>query len=119
MDEIAAGLRESRCRFLWVTRFEKTRLEEIYGEKGLVVEWCDQLCVLCHPSVGGFWTHCGWNSTKEAVLAGMPLLTFPIVMDQVPNPSSEIAEIVLRFMDLESPERKELTRNATVGGAVT
>ncbi|KAK4409201.1 UDP-glycosyltransferase 87A2 [Sesamum angolense] len=136
MHEIAAGLCESRCRFLWVTRFEKTRLEKICGEKGLVVEWCDQLCVLCHPSVGGFWTHCGWNSTKEAVLAGKPLLTFPIVMDQAPNAkiivedwkvgwrvkreydeddlasSSEIAQIVRRFMDLESPERKELTRNA-------
>ncbi|KAL2239216.1 UNVERIFIED_CONTAM: UDP-glycosyltransferase 87A2 [Sesamum indicum] len=136
MDEIAAGLRESRCRFLWVTRFDKTRLEEICGKKGLVVEWCDQLSVLCHPSVGGFWTHCGWNSMKEAVLVGMPLLTFPIVMDQAPNAkvivedwrvgwrvkreydeddlasSSEIVEIVRRFMDLESPERKELTRNA-------
>ncbi|KAL0417470.1 UNVERIFIED_CONTAM: UDP-glycosyltransferase 87A2 [Sesamum radiatum] len=126
----------ARCRFLWVTRFEKTQLEKICGEKGLVVEWCDQLRVLCHPSVGGFWTHCGWNSTKEAVLAGMPLLTFPIVMDEAPNAkiivedwrvgwrvkreydeddlasSSEIAQIVRRFMDLESPERKELTRNA-------
>ncbi|KAK4440478.1 UDP-glycosyltransferase 87A2 [Sesamum alatum] len=136
MDEIAAGLHESGCRFLWVTRVEKTRLEKICGEKGLVVGWCDQLYVLCHPSQGGFWTHCGWNSTKEAVLAGMPLLTFPIVMDQAPNAkaivedwkmgwrvtreydednlasSSMIAEIVQRFMDLESPERKELTRNA-------
>lgn len=136
MDNIAAGLRESGCRFLWVTRVEKTRLEKICGEKGSVVGWCDQLRVLCHPSVGGFWTHCGWNSTKEAVLAGVPLLTFPILMDQAPNAKaivedwrvgwrvkrefdeedlasgSEIAYLVRRFMDLESPERKELTKNA-------
>lgn len=82
MDEIACGLRESEVRFLWVAREEASRLKEICGEKGLVVAWCDQLKVLCHPAIGGFWSHCGWNSTKEGVFAGVPFLTFPIVMDQ-------------------------------------
>ncbi|KAK6163691.1 hypothetical protein DH2020_000555 [Rehmannia glutinosa] len=136
MDEIAIGLQKSGVRFLWVAR-EKSRLQEMCGEKGLVVDWCDQLRVLCHPSVGGFWSHCGWNSTKDAVLAGVPVLTSPIIMDQLPNAKAiiedwkigwriskrefseenlvkggEIANIVERFMNLESPERKELTRNA-------
>ncbi|KAL0417469.1 UNVERIFIED_CONTAM: UDP-glycosyltransferase 87A2 [Sesamum radiatum] len=137
MDEIAVGLRKSGVRFLWVARRELSRLQELCGEKGLVVEWCHQLEVLCHPSVGGFWSHCGWNSTKEAVLAGLPMLTSPILMDQLTNAkaivedwgigwrvwkgvfdeqnltnSDEIAELVRRFMNLESPEREELTKNA-------
>ncbi|KAI3450855.1 hypothetical protein Pfo_007520 [Paulownia fortunei] len=52
-DEIAAGLHDSGVRFLWVARRETSRLQEMCGEKGLVVAWCDQLRVLCHPSVGG------------------------------------------------------------------
>ncbi|XP_073140377.1 UDP-glycosyltransferase 87A1-like [Henckelia pumila] len=135
MDEIVAGLNKSCVRFLLVTRNETNRLQEICGDKGLVVEWCDQMSVLCHPCVGGFWSHCGWNSTKEAVLAGVPVLAFPIVMDQLLNAKmivedwgigwrvkreefdgltkrDDIADLVRRFMDLESPERKELTRNA-------
>ncbi|KAL0459912.1 UNVERIFIED_CONTAM: UDP-glycosyltransferase 87A1 [Sesamum latifolium] len=136
-EEIALGLRTSGIRFLWVARRETSRLQEMCGEKGLVVEWCRQLEVLRHPSVGGYWSHCGWNSTKEAVLAGVPMLTSPILIDQLPNAkaivedwkigwrvwngvsdegpltkSDEIAELVERFMNLENPEREELTRNA-------
>ncbi|XP_058781995.1 UDP-glycosyltransferase 87A1-like [Vicia villosa] len=82
MDEIAAALCESRVRFLWVTRDETSRLKDMCGEMGLVVTWCDQLRVLLHPSIGGYWTHCGWNSVIEGVFAGVPFLTFPLAMDQ-------------------------------------
>ncbi|KAE8675436.1 UDP-glycosyltransferase 87A1-like [Hibiscus syriacus] len=78
MEEITAGLRGSGVRFLLVAR------EEIKdcGDKGLVVPWCDQLKVLCHPSIGGFWSHCGWNSVREGIFAGTPFLTFPLFADQ-------------------------------------
>ncbi|KAI4315929.1 hypothetical protein L6164_023957 [Bauhinia variegata] len=85
MDEIAAGLRDSGVRFLWVARGEASRLKQLCGNKGLILEWCDQIRVLLHPAIGGFWTHCGWNSTKEGVFAGVPFLTFPILMDQPLN----------------------------------
>ncbi|KAL8484459.1 hypothetical protein ACS0TY_026949 [Phlomoides rotata] len=137
MDEIAVGLHASGVRFLWVARRETSRLQEMSGRDRLVVEWCDQLRVLSHPSIGGFMSHCGWNSTKEAVMAGVTVLTFPIIMDQVSNAKAivkdwrigwrvlerefdeknlkkgeEIVELMKRFMDLESEERKELNRNA-------
>lgn len=137
MQEIAAGLQGSGVRFLWVARRGALRLQQIAGDNGLVVEWCDQLRVLGHPSVGGYLSHCGWNSTKEAVLAGVPVLAFPIMMDQVFNAkmivddwragwrvlerefnekdlieSDRIAEMVGRFMDLGSEEREEISRNA-------
>ncbi|XP_031276405.1 UDP-glycosyltransferase 87A1-like [Pistacia vera] len=136
MDEILAGLQNSSVCFMWVTRGEASQLEEICGDKGLVLPWCDQLKVLCHSSVGGFWTHCGWNSTLEAVFAGVPMLTFPLCFDQDPNSNQivedwkigwrvkkeigsqnivtreEISDLVQRFMDLSSNEGKEMRRNA-------
>ncbi|KAL4342973.1 hypothetical protein S245_035954 [Arachis hypogaea] len=85
MDEIANALKRSGVRFLWVIREEGSRIKEIFGNNnmvGLVVPWCDQLKVLLHPSIGGYWTHCGWNSIMEGVYGGVPFLTFPIGLDQ-------------------------------------
>jgi hypothetical protein len=137
MDEFAAGLSSSGVRFLWVARDQASRLKESCGDMGLVVPWCDQLRVLCHPSVGGFWSHCGWNSTQEAVYAGVPMLAFPLFLDQVPNSrqivedwktgwsvkraeagseilvaKEAISELVQRFMDLESCEGNEIRKRA-------
>ncbi|CAA0841616.1 UDP-glycosyltransferase 87A2 [Striga hermonthica] len=136
MDEIALGLRESGVRFLWVARGEAARLQEKCGVMGRVVSWCDQLRVLSHPSVGGFWTHCGWNSTMEGIYTGLSMIAFPIMMDQttvrkhivedweigldaqrdvkVGNllRSQQIAELVRRFMNLKSVDRNVMTARA-------
>ncbi|XP_057442216.1 UDP-glycosyltransferase 87A1-like [Lotus japonicus] len=137
MDEILEALNSSKIRYLWVARGEASRLKEKCGDKGLVVPWCDQLKVLSNASIGGFWSHCGWNSTLEAVFAGVPMLTFPLFLDQVPNSSQivdewkngckmeiseldgdvvvgkeNIEEIVKRFMDLESQEGKKMRDRA-------
>lgn len=130
MDEIAAGLKESGVPFLWVARGEASRLNELCAGVGVVVPWCDQLRVLCHSSVGGFWSHCGWNSTMESCYVGVPLMASPIYLDQPMNRKlivqdwkngcnvkqevkrEEIAELVKRFMDPESIERKEMVIKA-------
>ncbi|XP_048564898.1 UDP-glycosyltransferase 87A1-like [Triticum urartu] len=85
-EEIAVGLRDSAVRFFWVARDRATAgLREMCGDRGLAVPWCDQQEVLRHPSVGGFLSHCGWNSVLEAVCAGVPLIGFPVVWDQLVN----------------------------------
>uniref|UniRef100_A0A0E0L473 Glycosyltransferase n=1 Tax=Oryza punctata TaxID=4537 RepID=A0A0E0L473_ORYPU len=83
LDEIAIGLADSKVTFLWVLRGDTLRGgRDAGGGGGMVVPWTDQLKVLCHPSVGGFLTHSGMNSTLEAVHAGVPMLTLPIAFDQ-------------------------------------
>ncbi|KAK7300881.1 hypothetical protein RJT34_11732 [Clitoria ternatea] len=136
IDEIAAGLCDSGVRFLWIYRGEASRLKVICGDRGLVLPWCDQLRVLQHPAVGGFWSHCGWNSTKEGILCGVPFLTSPITMDQ-PLDSKYIVEdwkvgwkvntdvkrdnlirkdaiagTVKRFMDLDGNEARDMKRRS-------
>lgn len=55
----------------------------ILGERAKVIQWCPQEHVLEHPSTACFVTHCGWNSTMEALSSGMPVVTFPQWGDQV------------------------------------
>lgn len=79
MEELVEGLRLSGYYFLWVVRpMEESKLPDGFlSEKGLVVQWCPQLEVLADEVVGCFVTHCGWNSTLEALSLGVPMVGMP------------------------------------------
>lgn len=94
--EMAWGLSNSKHPFLWVIRpgsvirsEEKELLpdgfEDAIGENGCIVNWAPQKEVLAHDSVGGFWTHCGWNSTMESLSQGVPMICRPSSGDQRVN----------------------------------
>ncbi|KAK8475361.1 hypothetical protein V6N13_043056 [Hibiscus sabdariffa] len=96
--ELGLGLEASKKPFIWVLRGNNTTSNEVetwvkedgFQERtkgrGLVVKgWVPQVVILSHPAVGGFLTHCGWNSTIEGISAGLPLITLPFIGDQFCN----------------------------------
>jgi UDP-glucoronosyl and UDP-glucosyl transferase len=87
IEEIQHGLKDSGHPYLLVVRKNNreagVQLEE--GENSMVVEWCNQVQVLSHPSVGCFVTHCGWNSTLESLTCGVPMVAVPQWSDQDTN----------------------------------
>lgn len=94
LKEIALGLEASGQNFIWVVKkglCEKLEwLPEGYEEriegKGLIIRgWAPQVMILDHESVGGFVTHCGWNSVLEGVCAGLPMVTWPMYAEQFYN----------------------------------
>ncbi|KAK6144707.1 hypothetical protein DH2020_021527 [Rehmannia glutinosa] len=85
IEEIAIGLELSNVNFIWIIRFpkgEEMRVEEALpegflervGERGMILEkWAPQAKILSHSSVGGFVSHCGWNSLLESIDYGVPV----------------------------------------------
>ncbi|XP_010908661.1 UDP-glycosyltransferase 74F2 [Elaeis guineensis] len=90
MEELAWGLSKSSYYFLLVVRTVEedklpTKFMEETKEKGLVVPWCPQPEVLAHKAIGCFVTHCGWNSTLEAISLSVPMVAVPQWTDQPTN----------------------------------
>ncbi|KAK9133814.1 hypothetical protein Scep_013342 [Stephania cephalantha] len=99
--EVAAGLEKSGHRFLWVLRRAHPavggdRAEEVeeglpegfegrVEGRGMVCEWVDQVGVLGHRAIGGFVSHCGWNSILESLWFGVPIATWPMYAEQQLN----------------------------------
>ncbi|XP_037459733.1 anthocyanidin 5,3-O-glucosyltransferase-like [Triticum dicoccoides] len=107
--ELAIGLEASGKRFLWVVRspprdiddpakkldkllepdLEALLLEgflERTKGTGLVVKsWAPQCYVLAHDAVGAFVMHYGWNSVLETLMAGVPMLAWPLYAEQRVN----------------------------------
>nr|QSB46665.1 glycosyltransferase [Rubia yunnanensis] len=96
LEETAWGLAGSGLPFLWVIRpgsvtgTEWTELlpkgfPEAVAGRGCIVKWAPQKEVLAHSSVGGFLSHCGWNSTLESISEGVPMICRPYFADQLAN----------------------------------
>ncbi|XP_047940774.1 putative UDP-glucose flavonoid 3-O-glucosyltransferase 3 [Salvia hispanica] len=144
VKEIALALENSECRFLWSLRkpvsegVEKVVVEyEDFGEVlpegflertkgvGRVVGWVGQVGVLAHRAVGGFVSHCGWNSTLESVWFGVPMATFPLYAEQQLNAFYLVKELGMAEMirldyktDFRGEEEVEIVGAGEIEGAI-
>ncbi|KAG0449162.1 hypothetical protein HPP92_027447 [Vanilla planifolia] len=93
VKELAYGLESSGQRFLWLLpadgdceKYLPKGFVERTRDVGMVVgSWVPQAAVLSHVTVGGFVSHCGWNSTLESLANGVPMVAWPIQYDQRMN----------------------------------
>uniref|UniRef100_A0ACD6A8L1 Uncharacterized protein n=1 Tax=Avena sativa TaxID=4498 RepID=A0ACD6A8L1_AVESA len=106
--ELAAGLEASGHRFLWVVRMpSRDGRSHAFGAGGdgddplawlpvgfarrtegrglAVAGWAPQVRVLSHPATAAFVSHCGWNSTLESAVAGVPIVAWPLHTEQMMN----------------------------------
>ncbi|EPS70335.1 hypothetical protein M569_04423, partial [Genlisea aurea] len=89
VQELAFGLEQSGLPFLWVLN-RGNQIETLPNgfakrveERGRVYsKWAPQATILSRPCVGGFLTHCGWNSVTESLCYGRVLILFPVMNDQ-------------------------------------
>ncbi|KAL7002410.1 hydroquinone glucosyltransferase [Sarracenia purpurea var. burkii] len=133
LTELAFGLEMSQQRFLWVVRTPNEKasagtyfsvddlnqnnplaflpegfMERTRGVGMAMASWAPQAEILRHGSSGGFLTHCGWNSTLESVVNGVPMIAWPLYAEQKMN-------AVLLTEDLEVALRPKSGENGVVG----
>ena len=113
IKEIAHALEHSGHRFLWSLRqpppegkmipSDYENIEQVLPEGflhrtakiGKVIGWAPQIAVLAHSAVGGFVSHCGWNSLLESVWYGVPVATWPIYAEQQINAFQMVKDLGL------------------------
>ncbi|KAK4834011.1 hypothetical protein QYF36_014970 [Acer negundo] len=87
---ITLSLEALNLKFIWVLRFGWREglptgfLERVsnISKQGKVVSWAPQMEVLQHKAVGCYLTHCGWNSTMEAIESQKRLLCYSVAGNQ-------------------------------------
>ncbi|KAK7309683.1 hypothetical protein RJT34_06610 [Clitoria ternatea] len=132
-DELAQALESCEQAFIWVLQPGSGRpgpprhgseaeggyfphgLDRKVGDKGLIViGWAPQLLILSHPSTGGFLSHCGWNSTMEAIVRGVPLLAWPIRGDQHHDAKLVVSHLKVGYMVTD--DLSKVTKGVIVKG---
>ncbi|KAI3938424.1 hypothetical protein MKW98_015323 [Papaver atlanticum] len=73
----------------------------------VVSSWAPQVQILSHRSTGGFLTHCGWNSTLESIIHGVPLIAWPLFAEQKMN-------AVMLTDDLKVALRPKVNKNGII-----
>jgi hypothetical protein len=136
--EVAAGLERGGHRFLWVLRGAPAAgsrhptdadldmvlptgfLARTQG-RGLVwPAWAPQKEILAHPAVGGFVTHCGWNSILESLWFGVPMVPWPLYSEQHLNAFELVREmgVAVHFKNMDVTKKDLLVEAAELEAAV-
>ncbi|KAF6142984.1 hypothetical protein GIB67_041052 [Kingdonia uniflora] len=133
LHEIASALEASNHSFIWVIANEgagdeKWLQEDGFKERmnGMIIRgWAPQVLILEHAAIGGFMTHCGWNSVLESVILGVPMVTWPLYADQFYNEKlvTQVAKIGVgvhpeAYFSPRDEERKVVVKREEIVKAV-
>jgi hypothetical protein len=132
VKETAYALEQCGHRFLWCLRkppsngkiespSDYVNFEEILPEGfldrsvkiGKVIKWAPQVEILGHKAIGGFVSHCGWNSTLESMLSGVPVATWPLYGEQQFNAFELVFELGLA-VEIKIDSRRDLSKDGII-----
>ncbi|GMH25251.1 hypothetical protein Nepgr_027094 [Nepenthes gracilis] len=136
--EMAWGLELSQQRFIWVVRppIDYDASASLYFESkddksdgggisrylpdgflartsdlGRVVPmWAPQEEILAHPATGGCISHCGWNSTLECLVHGIPIIGWPLYAEQNMNATMLTRDIGVAIRPTGQPSKVTVGR---------
>ncbi|MBA0738073.1 hypothetical protein Gogos_011485 [Gossypium gossypioides] len=134
VKEIASALEQSGHRFLWSLRqppdpfkgpmasqtdyddaseiLPEGVLDRTHGI-GKIIGWAPQVAILGHPAIGGFVSHCGWNSILESIWFGVPIATWPLYAEQQLNAFKLVTELGIA-VEIKMDYRIEVIGNGEV-----
>uniref|UniRef100_A0A6N2MXX4 anthocyanidin 3-O-glucosyltransferase n=1 Tax=Salix viminalis TaxID=40686 RepID=A0A6N2MXX4_SALVM len=121
MIEFAWGLANSNKPFLWIIRPDLIVGEaamlppeflSVTKDRSLLISWCPQEQVLKHPSIGGFLSHMGWNSTLESICGGVPMVCWPFFMGYRNGDGKQRGDEELVRELMEGEKGKDMKRKA-------
>ncbi|XP_051148867.1 zeatin O-glucosyltransferase-like [Andrographis paniculata] len=129
---VAAGLEESGLKFVWALRDADRgelemdcgngRIKDLklgFSERGILVrDWAPQLEILRHPAIGGFLSHCGWNSCTESLSAGVAVAAWPMHSDQPRNAVLMTEVLKVGVVARDWAERREIVPAGRVSAAL-
>ncbi|MCD7454237.1 hypothetical protein HAX54_024023 [Datura stramonium] len=135
VKEMAIGLEQSGQKFIWILRnadllrvdhdqdhqllplrYEERLMED---ERGLILkDWAPQLEILGHPAIGGFMSHCGWNSCMESMSMGVPIAAWPMQFDQPRNAVLITQVIKIGIMVRDWDTRDSIVTSTTIENVV-
>ncbi|KAL2543116.1 UDP-glycosyltransferase 71B7 [Abeliophyllum distichum] len=132
VKEIAVALEHIGYRFLWSLRrrpmegslespCDYENLEEVLPQGflertsgvGKVIGWAPQLAILSHLAIGGFVSHCGWNSTLESLWFGVPMAAWPMYAEQQINAFEMVVELGMA-VEIKMDYRNEINMDSQV-----
>ncbi|XP_059638721.1 UDP-glycosyltransferase 89B2-like [Cornus florida] len=117
IEGLALGLEKSGAHFIWCVNEPKkghveggycavpSGFEDRVAGKGFIIRgWAAQRSILSHRAVGAFLTHCGWISTLEGLVSGVPLLAWPMAAEQFFNAKLLVDELKVAIIVCEGAQ---------------
>ena len=103
-DKLLAAFEQTKYKFIIQGSVKHGK----QSDKFMFRKWLTQFDLLRHQKTKLFITHCGSNSFQEALIAGVPMIGFPIFADQPHNAGKIVTKGFGLKLDLKSFTVQEL-----------